>query len=217
MATIYYPDGTLVRGSNGAVYTFMEGRPRAVTGPLVVGRNGEDISKKYLESLPRLEEQLLEEGPLLEAVMLESGLEVVQQDELQSDMPRRYMRTRAALAQGARRIDCETETWTRQPWFGFTGGVIVFLATGEQDQGGQYLWRSELQQFGVDGFRIPFKRSRRIDTWSQDVPAEVAQQATQIRIAHTHAPRDRAQQQIEETLAVTGDIITIVAAVIALL
>ena len=109
-------------------------------------------------------------------------------------MPRRYMSSTVRLSQEAGRIDGDTRTWTTQPWFGFTAGVCVLLAGAN----GEILHSTEIVQFGVDGFRIPFKRSDRTDHWVQAVPVAVAMRTTRIEILHTHAPKTRLLQIIQE-------------------
>ena len=216
MATVYYPDGTLVRDTEGNAYVFVEGQLQEVDGPLIVDPANPDASSSYLASLPFVDTSMKTAAFLPDfPFKLKDTIEATQEDEIASTMPRRYMRT-TAWAQKAGNLSCVTVTWTRQPWIGFTGGAMVTLATGQQDGPGEYLWSSDLQQFGVDGFRIPFKQSLRVDQWSQSVPLEVAQRVTQIRIIHTHAPRNRVRQQLEETLTTTKDIIVIIAALASL-
>ncbi len=219
MATIYYPDGTLVRGDDGTAYVFMEGQLRAVTGSLVLDAEGQEASGSYLERLPLLPSKMLEALPVGEDHQVASTILGEQPDkwpendswfEVRSDMPRRYMRTQATLWQEEGRIGCYTETMTRQPWFGFVGGVIVLLV----DRSGSFLWNSGLQQFGVDGFRIG--TSIRGDEWYQDVPAEVAQRASQVHIVHTHAPRNDFYKKLAEVLEVTRDIVAIIAELVTL-
>ncbi len=219
MSAIYYTDGTLVRGGDGKAYVFVQGQLRIVTGPLVVDKEGRDVGGSVLERLPLLPSEQLEAFPIGEARQLEAAILGEQPEkwpengswfEVRSDMPRRYMRTQATLWQEERRIGCYTETMTRQPWFGFVGGVMVLLADGN----GSFLWNSDLKQFGVDGFRIG--KSMRGEEWYQDVPAEIAQKASQVRVVHTHAPRANIYQQLEKTLQVTMDIIAIVAQLAAL-
>lgn len=214
MATIYYPEGTLVRGDDSKVYVFVQGQLRSVTGPLVVDKEGRDVGGPVLERLPLLPGEVLEALPVADAPQLEAAILGEQPEkwpengswfEIQSGMPRRYMRTQATLWQEERRIGCYTETMTRQPWFGFVGGVMVLLADGN----GSYLWNSDLKQFGVDGFRIG--KSMQGQEWYQDVPAEIAQRASQVRVVHSHAPRANIYQQLEKTLQVTMDVIVIVA------
>ncbi len=120
-------------------------------------------------------------------------------------MPRRYLSTHARLSQEAGRIDCTTRTWTRQPWVGFTGGATVLLGAGN----GELVHNTDLLQFGVDGFRIPFKTWTRQDYWVQPVPRDVAMRTQVLEIVHTHAPKDRffrTLEDIKRTATLVADI-----------
>jgi hypothetical protein len=213
MATIYYPDGTLVRGNGNEVYMIVGGERRLVSD---FGLEANDEGTRSVSvddfptDLPALTPEMLEALPVGEPIIqLEGVVETERQDEVRSSMPRRYMWTRAVLSQEAGRLDCTTRTWTRQPWVGFTAGAMIMLA----DSNGEYLWSSGLVQFGVDGFRIPFKSSDRTDRWQQSVPQEVSRKATRIEIVHTHAPKNRLNDIIRETAQVSKDIAGIVQAI----
>ncbi|WP_053227260.1 hypothetical protein [Solirubrobacter soli] len=189
-----YPDGVLLR-SGDETYLVVAGERQLIQDETLLNeinaapREGSgavpvlNVDAGELDSIPV--------GPEFEARGL---IEASRQDEVHSDMPRRYMSSTVRLSQEAGRLDGDTRTWTTQPWIGFTGGVCVLLAGAN----GEILHCSDVVQFGVDGFRIPFKRSDRTDHWVQAVPADVAQRTTRIEILHTHAPKVRILQIIQE-------------------
>jgi hypothetical protein len=200
---ILYADGSLVRGADGSRYVIAGGRRYpAPEKPGVESMN--TITPEF--SMDDLE--LYPEG---NAITLEATIEAeTEETEVPSDMPRRYMWSHVTLSQEEARIDGTTRTWTRQPWIGFTGGVTVFLVNAAN----QVIATTDLQQFGVDGFRVPFKRSDRYDTWSQSVPAPIAQQTVRLAILHHHAPRkDRWRQQLAEALQTAQDVAQVIAIV----
>jgi hypothetical protein len=189
-----YPDGILLR-SGDETYLVVAGERQLIQDETLLNEinaapRGNESPVPVLEVDPG-ELDSVPVGPEFEARGL---IEASREDEVHSDMPRRYMNSTVRLSQEAGRLDGDTRTWTRQPWVGFTAGVCVLLAGAN----GEILHCSDLVQFGVDGFRIPFKRSDRTDHWVQAVPAAVAMRATRIEILHTHAPKNRVQQIIQE-------------------
>jgi hypothetical protein len=189
-----YPDGVLLR-SGDETYLVVAGERQLIQDQALLNeidatpRDGEsavpvlEVTASELDSVPV--------GPEFEARGL---IEASRQDEVRSDMPRRYMSSTVRLSQEGGRLDGDTRTWTTQPWMGYTGGVCVLLAGAN----GEILHCSEIVQFGVDGFRIPFKRSDRTDHWVQAVPADLALRTTRIEILHTHAPKSRVLQILKE-------------------
>jgi hypothetical protein len=194
----YYPDGTLLRGGGDQIYLIAAGQRRRV--PQDATEVGAGIA------FPRLSERdlaAIPAGPALEVALEEYR----EQDEVISDMPRRYMSTNATLSQEAGRLDAWTRTWTRQPWFGFTGGVVVLFG----DTNGEFIGNTDLHQFGVDGFRIPFKRWNREDWWSEAVAPDLAARTTRLEIVHVHAPRDRLFAFLEDLRTALGIVAEIAA------
>lgn len=175
-----YPDGFLVRGEGTEIYILINGERR-----LVRDFNQEVSSMGQSFTVPQIPDQELQQIP--EGSVLAAAIEASQEDEVVSDMPRRYMSTNAWLSRESGRIDADTRIWTRQPWVGYTGGVMVLFG----DANGEYLGRTDLHQFGVDGFRIPFKQWQRLDHWDEAVSRDISRRITRLAIKHTHAPRNR--------------------------
>jgi len=195
-----YPDGILVRGASEELFLITNGQRRALsnfTGEAAPAPAG-------ALQLPDSELANIPQGPPLEL-----AIEAEREDEVASDMPRRYMWTHVTLSQEAARIDGATRTWTRQPWFGYTGGVFVLLVSGN----GEYVANTDLIQYGVDGFRVPFKRSDRQDYWAQSIAADAAARTVSLEIVHLHAPRERVFTALNDILAATRIMAEIVAQV----
>lgn len=203
---ILYADGSLVQDASGTLYVIAGGRRyRAAEQPDV---------KSTTSIMPELSAGDLAFYPEGDGLALEATIEAEAETEVPSDMPRRYMWTHVTLSQEQARIDGTTRTWTRQPWIGFTGGVTVLLV----DAANRVIATTDLEQFGVDGFRIPFKQSDRTDRWSQSVPADIAQRTVRLEILHNHAPRkDRWRQQLSEALQTAQDVAQVIAIVAPLI
>lgn len=196
-----YPDGTLLRGPGPEVYVIVNGMRHRIPD-FGTGMEGGRPDQAF--AVPQVadgELYTIPEGAALEAVIQQSQ----GPDEVVSDMPRRYLESTATLSQEAARLDVWTRTWTRQPWLGFTGGVVVLFGA----QNGEYIWNTDLQQFGVDGFRIPFKRWNREDWWFVDVPADVAGRTAALQIVHTHSLRDRFFAALEDIRRATQILVDI--------
>lgn len=193
--SILYADGSLVQDVSGTLYV------------IAGGRRYQAPEKPSVESthliVPEISMDDLELYPEGNALVPEATIEAEAETEVPSDMPRRYMWTHVTLSQEQARIEGLTRTWTRQPWIGFTGGVTVLLV----DSANRVIATTDLEQFGVDGFRVPFKRSDRTESWSQSVPAHIAQQTVRLALLHNHAPRkDRWRQQLAEALQTAQDV-----------
>jgi hypothetical protein len=114
------------------------------------------------------------------------------EEEIPSSRPRRYMHTKVQM-QGQTIIG-QTRTWTRQPVYGFTGGVIILAYNAE----GVVLDYTSLHQFGVDGFRVPFKESDRTDMWFDYLDEFKIQTATGLEIFQHHSPKNRLDAELNE-------------------
>jgi hypothetical protein len=200
-----YPDGMLVQGPVSDLYIVVNRQLWRIDEPLArdpaLGTGNISIPR-----LSALELQGMERGATMRALV-----EAEQEDEVVSDMPRRYMSTHAWLSQESGRIDADTRTWTMQPWLGYTLGVMVLFGGAN----GEYLGRTDLHQFGVDGFRIPFKQWQRLDHWDESVPFEISRGITTLVIKHTHAPKERLLDilnQIAQVGEALAPIITTIAA-----
>jgi hypothetical protein len=205
-----YQDGTVMRGPDNDLFVLVSGElcpvedvplPRDADSSAIIDAIGfvpPQLSAEQVAALPR--------GKALRGL-----LEDYREDEVVSDMPRRYMATHARLSQEEGRIDGTTRTWTRQPWFGFTGGVVI-LFVGANDE---VIGNTDLHQFGVDGFRIPFKRWNREDHWAEGVDPGIAARVVRLEIQHTHAPKDRLMQALNDAVAAAkqiGEVVAIIAA-----
>jgi hypothetical protein len=189
-----YPDGVLLR-SGEDTYLVVAGERQLISDPDLLNEI-HATPKEGSSAVPVLEVADGELGSVPLGPEFESRglLEQSSENEVPSDMPRRYMNSTVRLSQEAGRLDGDTRTWTRQPWVGFTAGVCVLLVGAN----GEILHCTDIVRFGVDGFRIPFKRSDRTDHWVQGVPVDVAMRTARLEILHTHAPRTRLQDIIRE-------------------
>jgi hypothetical protein len=133
------------------------------------------------------------------------ALTAVEENEIQSDRARRYMRTQVQVT-GSGAVLAHTRTWTRQPFIGFTGGVDVFAL----DANDIILDHTGVHQFGVDGFRIPFKHSDRTVTWFDQLDQDILPQVAKLDIFHFHAPRDRFNDIADEIKSKGGKVLDIV-------
>jgi hypothetical protein len=129
-----------------------------------------------------------------------------QMDEIRSDRKRRYMETTASLV--GEFLVCRTRTWTTQPWWGFTGGVRVLGINAEN----HVVDYTRQHQFGVDGFRIPFKVSDRRDVW-YDHLSNPGDQIVTLHIWHYHAPKNRLEAILRDAKEAAKDIADVAAEV----
>ncbi len=129
---------------------------------------------------------------------------VTEENEVQSDRARRYMRTEAQVSDSGALV-AKTRTWTRQPAIGFTGGVDIFLVQND----GIIVAHTGIRQFGVDGFRIPFKKSDRTEVWFHTFSAEEVARATALDVYHLHAPRDRFNDIVGEIMGKGGKVLDV--------
>jgi len=203
-----YADGTLLKAPDNALYYYVGGEllkiddaPRAARAADLLEAFGvlpTDVTAAELQVVPV-------------GSMPRGTLDEYQEDEVVSDRPRRYMATEAHLSQESGRIDAKTRTWTRQPAIGFTGGVaILFVGANEQ-----ILGNTDVHQFGVDGFRIPFKQWKRQDDWSEAVDPGVAQATVRLVILHSHKPKSRILAILSESAQIgraIGDVIAAIGA-----
>jgi hypothetical protein len=190
-----YPDGILLR-SNDETFLVVAGERQLISDPALLAEINETPRDAELSPVPVLDVESPElatipRGPDFEA---RGVIESSRQDEVRSDMPRRYMSSTVRLSQEGGRLDGDTRTWTRQPWVGYTGGVLVLLIGPNEE----ILHNTAVVQFGVDGFRIPFKRSDRTDHWVHGVPVEASRATARLEIVHTHAPKNRVLDIIRE-------------------
>lgn len=125
-----------------------------------------------------------------------------EENEIESDRRRRYMRTEAQVHDNGA-IIAFTRIWTRQPWLGFTGGVDLFAL----DDNDTILAHSGMRSWGVDGFRIPFKHSDRTEMWFGELNINGA---SKLDIYHFHAPRDRFNDIVNEVVQKGGKIVDVV-------
>jgi hypothetical protein len=187
VSTITYPDGLLLR-SNGDTYVVVAGERQLISDPALLAEiDGSKDSNEVAAPVLEIETHELETVPLGPEFEARGLIEASRQDEVHSDMPRRYMSSTVRLSQEAGRLDGDTRTWTTQPWIGFTGGVYALLISGNEE----IVHCTDVVSFGVDGFRIPFKRSDRTDHWVQAVPADAALKTVRLEIVHAHTPRNR--------------------------
>lgn len=202
------PTGTLVTISDTEIYVVVNGQHHLVADPELLTELRDELSAptagartSLRTDAPSGDDTPTPRGPDLGPV-----IEATQEDEVPSDRRRRYMWTHARLSPRAGRLDCKTRTWTRQPLIGFTGGVSVFL----EDERGEYIYNTELIQFGVDGFRIPFKEDDRTDNWLQMIPPELSVRTRRLVIAHTHSPKNRFEAILREAKERTQQVAEIV-------
>jgi hypothetical protein len=211
------PDGLLLR-ANGAVYIMVSGERQRISDPEILGElDGDTGTAKSAGAAPPAlltlsEEQLdaIPEGPDFAAER--AVVEATREDEVRSNMPRRYMWTHATVSQESGIVAATTRCWTRQPWVGFTGGVLILLG----DQNEEVIGYTNLVQIGVDGFRIPFKLSDRTVPWQQNLSPEVTRRTQRLEIVHSHAPRGRLIEILQEMKAVAETIGSIATALRAI-
>lgn len=97
-----------------------------------------------------------------------------------------YMETSFALESNGT-LNAVTKTWTDVKLAGFTGGVIIALTNAD----GIQIWTTEEQVYGVDGTRIPRKKSSRTENWQAQVPPEILSATKGYAIIQHHTPRNR--------------------------
>lgn len=96
-----------------------------------------------------------------------------------------HMESSAILDLTSGKLDVNTKTWDTDPAFGFTGAVQV----GVWDSGGNLLWTSNVQTFGVDSPAVAAlsfgsKKSSREDSWSETVTTDILSKAVKLEIRH---------------------------------
>jgi hypothetical protein len=202
-----YADGTIVRGPDETLYTFVggellefEGLPKAADPSdllALLGTIPPQLSADDLATVPR--------GAMPRGVIEFNS----EEKEVESDMRRRYMQTYARLSQEAGRIDATTRIWTRQPFVGFTGGVMVMF----EGANGECLGGTDLYQVAVDGFRIPFKQWKREVNWSQAIDPPISRATVGLQIAHTHAPKVRIQAIVNEAKQLAKAVAEVIATI----
>ena len=97
-----------------------------------------------------------------------------------------YMETSFALESDGT-LNAVTKTWTTVKFAGFTGGVIITLTNAD----GIPIWATDQQTYGVDGTKIPRKKSSRTENWQAQVPPEILSQVKGYAILQEHTPRTR--------------------------
>lgn len=194
------PDGTLLR-ANGEVFVVVAGERQRISDPEALnelepgGEAGVEASEATpggsgVLTLPAEEIERIPQGLDFE---IQGLVQQYTETEVVSDSPRRYMATDARVSQENGRIDATTRTWTRQPWWGFTGGVCVLLGRAD----GEFVHNTDLHwPLGVDGFRIG--RWTRQDYWTQYIPVDMSRQVQSMEIVHVHAPKNRFFERLEE-------------------
>lgn len=194
------PEGTVLR-ANGEIYVVLGGERQRVVDPealreLGLGdQSGEEAAAATtgdvgVLTLPGEEVERIPQG---QDFSIQGVIQKYTENEVVSDSPRRYMATDARVSQENGRIDATTRTWTRQPWWGFTGGVCVLLGRGD----GEIVHNTDLHwPLGVDGFRIG--RWTRQDYWTQYIPVDRSRQVQTLEIVHVHAPKNRFFERLED-------------------
>jgi hypothetical protein len=117
-----------------------------------------------------------------------------------------WMQTAAQLSQNGL-LTATTHTWTTNPFYGFTGGVSVFVFDG----GDNVLALSGVHTFGVDGTWIPTSPSSRTDLWSEQLSG--INNAAYIKIATFYAPQNRLLGDLNTLVQIGNNIANVVAAV----
>ncbi len=97
-----------------------------------------------------------------------------------------YMETSFALESDGT-INAVTKTWTDVQFAGFTGGVRIALTNAD----GLPIWSTQQQRYGVDGTRIPKKKSSRTENWQAQVPPGILSKAKGYAIVQEHTPTNR--------------------------
>lgn len=97
-----------------------------------------------------------------------------------------YMETSFALESDGT-LNAVTRTWTNVKFAGFTGGVIITLTNAD----GIPIWATDQQTYGVDGTKIPKKKSSRTENWQAQVPPEILSKVKGYAILQEHTPRTR--------------------------
>ena len=94
-------------------------------------------------------------------------------------------------------VRCTTTTINYVSFAGYTGGVSVAFV----DANGRTRAVTPVQQFGVDGTKFWWLRSRRTDFWTARPDVGEVGDSSAIVILHGHAPKDRlaaiARQAVE--------------------
>jgi hypothetical protein len=117
-----------------------------------------------------------------------------------------WMQTAAQLSQNGL-LTATTHTWTTNAFYGFTGGVAVFVFDG----GDNVLAQSGVQTFGVDGTWIPTSASSRTDLWSEQFNG--IDGAAYIKIATFYAPHNRLLGDLATIVQVGQNIADVVAGI----
>jgi len=216
MPEIYPADGTLLR-ANGEVYVMVSGERQRISDPEALSEltkvvEDSDVGTIDVPTMLTLSEEQLAAVPQGPDFVAEALIEATRQDEVTSNMPRRYMWTRATVSQESGIVSATTRVWTTQPWVGFTGGAMLLLA----GQNGEVIGYTNLIQIGVDGFRIPFMTSDRPVPWQQNLSPEVTRRTQHIEIVHTHAPKPRLEAiltQMRDAGKLIGEIAVAVRAI----
>ncbi len=84
-------------------------------------------------------------------------------------------------------LRAEITAWTEDKWQGFTGGCIVSVI----DAGDNVIHRQLFWPLGVDGEKIPFKKSLRAIDPIEEIGAALAARATRLEMWFSHMGKNR--------------------------
>jgi hypothetical protein len=174
-----YPEGTLVRGGGPEIYQIEAGRRRRIPDPATFIGHG-----CRWEQVRQIADQDLKALPLGEPLPSIGLPYVEKQDSLGNE---HYMATTAALLPSNGRVIAATQTWTRNFWIGFTGGVLVLLL----DEYGNVAGHTGIQSFAVDGLAAVASPSARTDYWHAALPPALIARACRLALVHKTAPESR--------------------------
>lgn len=129
-----------------------------------------------------------------------------------------WMHSTASFNPSTGVITGTTRTWCTVALRGFTGSVVPIAL----NQAGMPIWPATPEdgnvkhQYGVDGFAVPFTTHDRKDTWHNQMPADIAQQAAKLEFMHWYDPKNRLLPDVKIALQDIQTIIQVMQTVAAI-